>query len=75
MVTPAPEGEAKSAVVFGQKTLSGLILSESILFFVMFQGPDLTMVISLFSGLGIEPTTNYLLRKQHLYFNMNKLYA
>jgi len=33
----------------------------------MFQGTGVTVVIrSLFSWLGIEPTTNYLLRKQYL---------
>jgi len=64
LVTPAPKGEAKSAVVSEQKTLSGLKLSERSLFSVMFQGTDLAVVIwSLFSRLGIEPTTNYLLTK------------
>jgi hypothetical protein len=74
LVIPAPEGEAKSAVVFEQKTLSGLKLSERTLFFARFQGTDLTVVIkSLFSVLGFEPTTNYLLRKQYLCFNKDKL--
>ena len=76
LVTPAPEGEAKSAVVFEQKTLSDLKLSERTLFSVMFQGTGLTVVIRiLFSGLGNEPTTNYLLRKQSLYFNIDQLYT
>jgi len=76
LVTPAPEGETKSAAVFEQKTLSGLKLSESILISVMFQGTGVTVVIrSLFSWLGIEPTTNYLLRKQYLYFNIDKLFT
>jgi len=76
LVTPAPEVETKSAAVFGQKTLSGLKLSERTLISVMFQGTGLTVVIrKLFSGLGIEPTTNYLLRKQYLYLNIDKLYA
>lgn len=75
LVTPAPE-ETKSAAVFEQKTLSGLKLSERTLISVIFQGTGLTVVVrSLFSGLGIEPTTNNLLRKQYLYFNIDKLYA
>lgn len=76
LVTPTPEGEAKSAVVFEQKTLSGLKLSERTLFSVMFQRRDLTVVIRcLFLRLGIEPTTNYLLRKQYLYFNLDQIYT
>jgi hypothetical protein len=71
LVTPAAEGEAKSAVVFEQKTLSGVKLIERNLFSVMFQGTDLTVVIRcLLFGLGIEPATNYLIRKQYLYFNL-----
>ena len=74
MVTPAPEGEAKSAVVFEQKTLSDLKFSERTLFFVTFHGTGLTVVIrSLFPGLENEPTTTYLLKKQYLYFNIDKL--